>query len=184
MDPINRRAARQKPVSPRIRTGGTSRPTPRLIPQLIPRLALQWTVIATLAALTVIAGTLTTARVIDAWYNARSMVGTMLAFDTTGPATVGDWVRIIAQRADQMSGTCLLDLGVVRAGGGSLLVTGQTGRVLSAHWAGAHTTHDASDCGTEAELVLNRHDFDRLTDIALGIDLATATPGIGGFDSK
>jgi hypothetical protein len=68
--------------------------------------------------------------------------------------------RMLVHRAGQFG--CVLDLGVLRRSGGSLVVDGRpegagpdTWRL---HWAGERTSIDMADCGQDAELILSAAD--------------------------
>jgi hypothetical protein len=82
---------------------------------------------------------------------------------TFGPGSVWDTEtgpRLLAHRPGQFG--CVLDLGVLRRLGGSLVIDGKltaTGPdTWRLHWAGERTSRDMADCGPEAELILNAAD--------------------------
>jgi hypothetical protein len=96
-------------------------------------------------------------------------VGDIVAFvpSTTSPA--GEGVRLLVHRPDHSG--CLLDLGVVRRSGGSLVVETRLDTEAGSfgvHWAGARTSNDPGDCGGDANLIVDRLDLDILSASAAG----------------
>lgn len=68
--------------------------------------------------------------------------------------------RLMVNRANQFG--CVLDLGVMRGTGGSLVVEGldpEGDRRYRLHWAGPRTSNDGADCGSDAELMVNARDL-------------------------
>jgi hypothetical protein len=158
MDPVNHKLARRK--SPAARTSRWANTWASH------HVAARRLIVPILLLATALSGVATAMRFIDAWLEARPLVGTVLAFDTTLPRTMKDWTRITVRRADDGAAACVMELGALRTSGGSLVVTGRRGEAVSVHWAGPRTAGDAKDCGQDAELVLRRHDLDILADIA------------------
>ena len=70
---------------------------------------------------------------------------------------------LIVQRQDQFG--CVLDTGVLRQSGGSLVVEGQvigTAGSFRVHWAGLETSAGAGNCGGDADLILDGRELDVL----------------------
>jgi hypothetical protein len=66
---------------------------------------------------------------------------------------------------------CILSPGVMADRGGSLVIEARRlsrPPVFSVHWAGGHTGTGAADCGTIADLVLERTELMRLANVAGG----------------
>jgi hypothetical protein len=98
-------------------------------------------------------------------------VGDIVTFDPRRPFPFDSAVRLDVARPPKTD--CVLDLGVMQRSGGSLVVEQRTTvprRLYRAHWAGARTSMDADDCGTDGDVVLSA------TDINV---LATASNGFG-----
>lgn len=95
-------------------------------------------------------------------------VGDILVFKTD--ATVPDSMAVTATRATPLpqrsapAATCTLDPAVMAHGGGSLVIETKslTKPLYSVHWAGAHTSTGASDCGSSVDLTLSRMDLQSL----------------------
>ena len=90
-------------------------------------------------------------------------VGDIVAFRPTQTAPF-EAARLIVHRPDQLG--CVLDLNVLRRSGGSLVIETQTdtpGRTFRVHWAGPRTSDEPSNCGKEADLVVDRLDLDILS---------------------
>lgn len=90
-------------------------------------------------------------------------VGDIVAFTLTSPQYGDEDTRLIVRRQDQFG--CVLDMGVLRDYGGSIVVEsqiGSDGKGFRVHWAGDHTSAGASNCGNEAELIVDQHDMDVL----------------------
>jgi hypothetical protein len=96
-------------------------------------------------------------------------VGDIVTFRPGGPSLFDSAARLTADREGQAS--CVLDLGLMQKSGGSLVVEQRgaaTDRFYRAHWAGPRTSEDATNCGTEADLVLSRTDMAALALAASG----------------
>ena len=95
-------------------------------------------------------------------------VGDILVF-RQGARMPNDWEFTVATAASPAA-TCSLRPGVMASGGGSLVVEErlQRPRTFQVHWAGAHTSEGAADCGSNAELVL------------VGPDLQLLSNAVGG----
>jgi hypothetical protein len=102
-------------------------------------------------------------------------VGDILVFKPG--ASVADGLPVAATRSTplpQQSGSariCTLDPAVMAHDGGSLVVETKslTEPDYGVHWAGAHTSAGASDCGGSVDLTMSR------------MDLQTLVNAIGGF---
>jgi hypothetical protein len=74
---------------------------------------------------------------------------------------------------DGNAGHCVLSPGVMAVGGGSLVVEARRlsrPPVYRVHWAGGHTDGISGDCGTAADLVLERTELMRLANVAGGFN--------------
>lgn len=94
---------------------------------------------------------------------AAPQVGDIVAFVPSATARPDGSTRLIAHR--QGRSDCILDLGVLRRSGGSLVTDGQLigdGGGFRAHWAGARTSDDQRNCGGDVDLILGQHDLDAL----------------------
>jgi hypothetical protein len=91
-------------------------------------------------------------------------VGDIVAFAPSNAPPFDDGTRLIVHRQDQFG--CVLDLNVLRRTGGSLVIENQldapSGR-FAAHWAGPRTSADAADCGSQADLIVDRVDLEILS---------------------
>ena len=97
-------------------------------------------------------------------------VGDIVSFRPDRPSPFDSAERFTADRPHQTS--CVLDLGMIRLSGGSLVVEQLgtvTDRIYRVHWAGPRTSEDATNCGTEADLVLSRTEMNALTMAASGL---------------
>jgi hypothetical protein len=82
-------------------------------------------------------------------------IGHIIAFEPSPDAQTVIGARLVVHRRDKSD--CILDLDVLRRSGGSLVVESQVPSAgYSAHWAGARTSNDALDCGTDADLIVRR----------------------------
>ena len=83
---------------------------------------------------------------------------------------MGDSLAVTATRSmplPQLSAssvTCTLDPAVMAHNGGSLVVETKslTKPLYGVHWAGAHTSTGAGDCGNSVDLTLSRMDLQSL----------------------
>jgi hypothetical protein len=102
-------------------------------------------------------------------------VGDIVAFPASTIRSYDDGTRLLVHRQDQFG--CVLDLNVLRRSGGSLVLETRFGGEISsfrAHWAGARTSDDPGNCGSDAELVLDRLDLDALALAARGYGIHPA----------
>jgi hypothetical protein len=91
-------------------------------------------------------------------------VGDIVAFVPSMTAHAGKGTRLLVHRQDQFG--CVLDLNVLRQSGGSLIVETQFGAGASGfrvHWAGVRTSEDPGNCGSDADLIVDHSDLDRLS---------------------
>jgi hypothetical protein len=94
-------------------------------------------------------------------------VGHIIAFEPKQDAQTTIGIRLSAHRPGQSD--CVLDLEVMHRTGGSLVVESQaSGGGYHLHWAGARTSGDAAECGTDADLVVRRRVLDVLATYAGG----------------
>ena len=103
-------------------------------------------------------------------------VGDIITFRAQPVATSGPGTRLTVARV--AGGPCALDLTLLRAGQGSLIVEQQgvgPERLYRAHWAGRRTSRDGDDCGGEADLLLKRSDLDALGTAADDYAIAIGT---------
>jgi hypothetical protein len=90
-------------------------------------------------------------------------VGDIVSFVPSANQRVEDGVRLIVHRPDQFG--CVLDLGILRHSGGSLIVESEVNKAVGSfqvHWAGERTTADTGNCGSSADLILDRLELDIL----------------------
>jgi hypothetical protein len=103
------------------------------------------------------------ANAIVAFARATPHVGDIVAFTPTDAVLDEESMRLIVHRMGRSD--CVLDLGVVRRAGGSIIVetepVGQAGG-FRVHWAGRRTSNDTGDCGGDAELTVAQRDLDTL----------------------
>ena len=95
-------------------------------------------------------------------------VGDILVF-RQGARMPNDWEFTVATTASPAT-TCSLRPEVMASEGGSLVVEQrfQQPRTFHVHWAGAHTSEGAADCGSNAELVLAGPDLQLLSNAVGG----------------
>ena len=102
-------------------------------------------------------------------------VGDILVFKPE--ANVADGLPVTATRSAALpqqpasAASCTLDPAVMAHNGGSLVVETRSlvAPVYGVHWAGAHTSSGAGDCGGSVDLTMSR------------MDLQTLVNAIGGF---
>ena len=96
-------------------------------------------------------------------------VGDILVF-RPGARMAPDWGFTAAKSTGQYGPTCTIQPDVMASGGGSLVVEERLAalRAYRVHWAGAHTSNGASDCGSSTDLVMS------------GLDLQLLTNAVGG----
>jgi hypothetical protein len=99
-------------------------------------------------------------------------VGDIVSFYRTERGGTDTPTRIKALHTGGMRAVgCILDVHVMRASGGSLVIEGlqfTPGRSYRVHWAGARTSDGGTDCGAAADLVLSRVDVVALKSAAGG----------------
>ncbi len=106
---------------------------------------------------------LSAASAIAAMVHLRPHIGDIIAFTASVGEPVEASTRLIVHRPDQFG--CVLDLGLLRNGGGSLVVESQTAEAIGSfrvHWAGQRTSSDNGNCGAEADLILDGRELDIL----------------------
>jgi hypothetical protein len=111
-------------------------------------------------------------------------VGDIVAFDPLDPISRDMHARLPAMSADDHPGVaCALDVQIMHAGGGSVIVEGRepgTDFGYRVHWAGVRSSDDGTDCGRSAELRVNREDVEVLAMAAGGYGVP-ASKQIGVF---
>jgi hypothetical protein len=106
---------------------------------------------------------LTAVHAIAAMTTMTPHVGDIVSFIPSANQRIEDGVRLIAHRPDQFG--CVLDLGILRQTGGSLIVESEVDKAIGSfrvHWAGERTTADTGNCGSSADLILDRLELDIL----------------------
>lgn len=96
-------------------------------------------------------------------------VGDIIAFTPPSEEANEPGTRLLVHRRDQFG--CVLDLDVLRHSGGSLIVETDIsgdGRNFGVHWAGDGTSADTGNCGTDADLLVDRSDMNILALSAVG----------------
>jgi len=105
-------------------------------------------------------------------------VGDIVSFDPMASFSRDMRTRIKAMWADaQHPARCVLDVQAMHEHGGSLVIEArqpQIQRGFRVHWAGRHTSNDGADCGTSAELLVNRDDLEVMAIAAGGFGVAAA----------
>jgi hypothetical protein len=95
-------------------------------------------------------------------------VGDIVSFTNLPAPSVEEATRLLVHREDQFG--CVLDLSVLRQSGGSFVVESEVAGApdsFRVHWAGTRTTAGAASCGSDADLILQRRDLDRMA-LAVG----------------
>jgi len=106
---------------------------------------------------------LTAVNAIAAMTHMKPHVGDIVSFARSTAQSVEDGVRLIVQRPGQVG--CILDVGVLRQSGGSLIVESQITEIAGSfrvHWAGQRTSTDTGNCGNNADLILDKRELDIL----------------------
>jgi hypothetical protein len=88
-------------------------------------------------------------------------IGDIVCFDPTGPRSVETSAQITVLSADAVH-SCVLDVGVIRASGGSLVIQStqpEPNPSFGADWAGPLTSDGKTNCGASANLWLNQADI-------------------------
>jgi hypothetical protein len=114
--------------------------------------------------------------------SAAPQVGDIVAFAPSATELSGGSTRLVAHR--QGRSDCVLDLGVLRRSGGSLVVdtrlVGDAGG-FRVHWAGARTSDDLRNCGGDVDLIVDHDDLDTLALAAGGYGVGRKRiPGVTG----
>ena len=109
-------------------------------------------------------------------------VGDIVTFDPMDQMSRDVRARIAAIPADATPGVaCALDVRVMQANGGSVIVEARqptAGFGYRIHWSGEHSSNDAADCGTTADLLVNLDDLETLALAAGGFGVpASKHPG-------
>lgn len=118
--------------------------------------------------------------------SATPRVGDIVAFIPSPIEPMDGDIRLLVRRLDQFG--CVLDLGVLRQSGGSLVVEtkigGNDAGGFGVHWAGPRTSADSSNCGSDADLIVDHRDLDILAVAAdgygMGFKPATILTAYGG----
>ena len=105
---------------------------------------------------------------------ARPKVGDMIVFLPT--SSDSDTWRLQVATSDVAgrnwsAGPCVFDPNEMSTGGGSLVIESRTDTSpprFQLHWAGMRTAKGSGDCGTAADLTLDRYDVQRLANAAGG----------------
>jgi hypothetical protein len=137
---------------------------------------------ALLPAIIVAAGVMTAALVLNEMVrlvDATPSVGDIVTFSASAVAPNDDDSRLLVYRDDQFG--CVMDMNVMRRGGGSLVIESRPATTASGfrvHWAGARTSSDPGNCGSDAELIVDRLDLNILSVSAggYGVDPKAAVP--------
>jgi hypothetical protein len=100
-------------------------------------------------------------------------VGDILIF-RQGAHMPPDWEFTVTNTAAEQTASCLLQPGIMAAGGGSLVVEErfQSPRLFRVHWAGTRTSQGSANCGPSAELEVSGVDLQLLSN-------AVGGPGVG-----
>ena len=118
------------------------------------------------AALVMAAGV--AGNVAGTYVHSAPLVGHIVAFQAS--ATIGSDAdtSVAVHRQDQSD--CGIELNVIHRFGGSLVVETQIGAtgMFRVHWAGPRTSNDSEDCGSDADLMVGRHELDILASSAGG----------------
>jgi len=104
----------------------------------------------------------------------RPRIGDMIVF-VPASSDSDSWQLKVATTSvtgrDQAAGPCVFDPNEMSANGGSLIVEAREETNpprFQLHWAGPHTAKGQGDCGTSADLTLDRYDLQRLANAAGG----------------
>lgn len=88
----------------------------------------------------------------------------MIAFQAGGSAPGGRRLMV----STKTGRACQLELGTLRASGGSFIVEGPAaGGRFVVHWAGLRTSRGAANCGASADIVLDARQLELLGIAAL-----------------
>jgi hypothetical protein len=120
--------------------------------------ALRPVIVATACGLIAVTGV---NRIVE-FARATPHVGDILTFAPSSVVPSDNGVRLLVHRQDQFG--CVLDLNVLRHSGGSLIVETETetdggAGNLGVHWAGNRTSADTANCGSDADLIVDRRDL-------------------------
>jgi len=104
----------------------------------------------------------------------RPQIGDMIVF-VPAQGDADTWQLKVSTTSvagrDEAAGPCVFDPNEMSAAGGSLIVESReetTPPRFQIHWAGQHTAKGSGDCGTTADLTLDRNDLQRLANAAGG----------------
>ena len=104
---------------------------------------------------------------LGSYINGAPRIGHIIAFDPSSEKVDGPGIAV--RRQDGSS--CVLDLGVIRRFGGSLIVEAdgvEASTAFLVHWSGHMTSNEVTDCGSDAIIMVGRHDLDTLDSFAGG----------------
>ena len=118
------------------------------------------------AALVMAAGV--AGNVAGTYVHSAPLVGHIVAFEASAKVGSDAATSMVVHRRDRSD--CVIELNVIRRVGGSLVVETQIGGtgMFRVHWAGPRTSNDSADCGSDADLIVGRHDLDILASSAGG----------------
>ena len=149
-------------------------PTPRRDPREPGSVSLPAWVPALAAGLFILAtGGMTTYLALE-FEALRPGVGDMIVFAPSHGQ--GDTWQITVSTADvsgrdQSAGPCVFDPNTMSVDGGSLVIESRRDAApprFLLHWAGQHTAAGQGDCGSAADVTLDRYDLQRLANAAGG----------------
>jgi hypothetical protein len=109
-------------------------------------------------------------------------VGDLVAFEPMEQMSRDIRARIAAIPADDTpSVACVLDVRVMHADGGSVIIEAREPRSAfgyRVHWSGQHSSNDGADCGSSADLLVSLEDVETLAMAAGGYGVpANKHPG-------
>ena len=103
-------------------------------------------------------------------------VGDIISFDSQASFPRDMTARIDVTKAGVAHGAgCVLDVTTMHAAGGSLVIEARQPHGqpdYRVHWAGRHSSNDAADCGSSADLLLNQDNIQILALAAGGFGVA------------
>lgn len=96
-------------------------------------------------------------------------IGDIFVF-RTGMQLPADWGFTVVNQSTEAPRSCELRPQAMASGGGSLVVEQRydSQREYRVHWAGARTSSDANDCGSAADLLIQRTDLQLLSNAVGG----------------
>ncbi len=95
--------------------------------------------------------------------HARPHIGDIIGFAPSADLPIDQDIHLLVQRPDQYG--CVIDLAIIRQAVGSLVVETESGggeKHFHLHWAGARTSADTGNCGSDADLIVDQQDLDIL----------------------